>query len=170
MTLNPTVLAWTEAELGTDGDPDERLRITAALAVNLSVMQHFEEGGDIARAALESIAFATRDVLDAMQRDAGIKLDHLKVDGGASRNALLMQFQADLLGVAVRRPVFFETTALGAACLAGLAVDFWHDQATIAANWKLDQEFQPAMAEAEREHRFARWRKAVERSLDWAVP
>src|SRR5260370_41140829 len=85
----------------------------------------------IARAAIESIAFQTRDVLEAMQRDAGLALEHLKVDGGASQNALLMQFQADLLGVTVRRPVVAETTALGAAYLAGLAVGYWKDQSDI---------------------------------------
>jgi glycerol kinase len=122
----------------------------------------------IARAALESIAFQTRDVLDAMQRDAGIALDHLKVDGGASANDLLMQFQADLLGVAVRRPVVAETTALGAAYLAGLAVGYWKDQADIGRNWALDREFTPHMAPADRGKRCAEWKKAVERSRGWA--
>jgi glycerol kinase len=124
--------------------------------------------GHIARAALESMAFQTRDVLDAMQRDAGISLDHLKVDGGASRNDLLMQFQADLLGVPVRRPQLFETTALGAAALAGLAVGFWSDPHEFARHWSLEREFKPQLPAPDRDARYARWRKAVERSLDWA--
>jgi len=122
----------------------------------------------IARAAIDSIAFQTRDVLDAMQLDAGLNLQQLKVDGGASRNNLLMQFQADLLGVTVHRPVISETTALGAAYLAGLAVGYWKDEAEIAANWALEREFQPQMAPAERNERHAMWRRAVERSRGWA--
>lgn len=123
--------------------------------------------GHIARAALESIAFQTREVLDAMQRDAGLTLAHLKVDGGASANALLMQFQADLLGVAVRRPVIAETTALGAAYLAGLAVGYWTDRQDIVRNWALDREFIPQMPAADRDRRHALWQRAVKRSLDW---
>lgn len=126
------------------------------------------ERAHIARAALESIAFQTRDVLDAMQRDAGIALEHLKVDGGASSNDLLMQFQADMLGVAVRRPVVSETTALGAAYLAGLAVGYWQSQAEIVNNWSLDREFIPQMPPGERDQRYATWCKAVERSLNWS--
>jgi glycerol kinase len=121
----------------------------------------------IARAAIESIAFQTRDVLEAMQRDAGLTLDHLKVDGGAAANDLLMQFQADLLGVAVRRPVVAETTALGAAYLAGLAVGYWSDQSDIARNWALDREFTSTMAPAERDRRCVLWQKAVQRALGW---
>ncbi|MGQ0637196.1 MAG: glycerol kinase GlpK [Planctomycetaceae bacterium] len=122
----------------------------------------------IARAALESIAFQTRDVLDAMQRDSQLQLQQLKVDGGASKNDLLMQFQADLLGVAVQRPHVAETTALGAAYLAGLAAGFWSDREEIARHWNLEREFRSQMHEAEREQRIARWRQAVRRSLDWA--
>jgi glycerol kinase len=122
----------------------------------------------IARAALESIAFQTSDVLAAMQRDAGLQLQQLKVDGGASRNDLLMQFQADLLGVPVQRPVVSETTALGAAYLAGLSVGYWSDRDEIAKHWRLNREFQPQMPVAERDSRLARWRQAVARSLDWA--
>lgn len=126
------------------------------------------ERGHIARAALESIGYQTRDVLDAMQRDAGLTLQHLKVDGGASQNDLLMQFQADLLGVPVRRPVVSETTALGAAYLAGLAVGYWTDPGDIVCNWALDREFLPGAALADREHRYERWQRAVERSMNWA--
>lgn len=122
----------------------------------------------LARAALESMAYQTRDVLDAMQNDADIKLANLRVDGGAAANNLLMQFQADLLGVSVHRPVVAETTALGAAYLAGLAVGFWKDQADVTRNWALDVEFSPKRGMAEGDQLYRRWRSAVERSLDWA--
>lgn len=121
----------------------------------------------IARAALDSMAFQTRDVLDAMQQDAGLQLNALKVDGGASANNLLMQFQADLLGVDIQRPLVQETTALGAAYLAGLAVGFWQDQNDVAQNWALDREFNPAMDKADAGKLHARWKDAVRRSLDW---
>jgi glycerol kinase len=121
----------------------------------------------LALAAVESMAFQSRDLVEAMQRDSGLALNELKVDGGASVNNRLMQFQADLLGTAVRRPRVAETTALGAAYLAGLAVGYWKDEAEIARNWILDREFSPVMPADEREERYARWRKAVERSLDW---
>ncbi len=121
----------------------------------------------LARAAVESMAYQTCDVLEAMQRDAGIQLSELKVDGGASVNRFLMQFQADLLGVAVRRPVVAETTALGAAYLAGLAVGYWRDLSDVADNWALDRQYAPGMP-VERRHRLiARWREAVERAKNW---
>jgi len=123
--------------------------------------------GHIARAAIESMAWQTRDVLDAMQKDAGLALATLKVDGGAAVNDGLLQFQADVLGVPVRRPVVPETTALGAAYLAGLAVGFWQDEADVARNWALDREFTPRLASGEREARHARWQKAVSRARDW---
>jgi glycerol kinase len=122
----------------------------------------------IARAALDSMAYQTRDVLDAMQKDSGVPLAGLKVDGGAAVNDGLMQFQADVLGVPVRRPVVAETTALGAAYLAGLAVGYWKDQADVTRNWALDREYRPSLAVAERERLYARWKKAVTRALDWA--
>jgi glycerol kinase len=121
----------------------------------------------IAHAAIESMAYQSRDLLEAMERDAGVRLAELKVDGGASVNNSLMQFQADILGATVRRPEVSETTALGAAYLAGLAVGYWSGQADIAKNWALDREFKPAMQQAERDRRYAQWRKAVERSRDW---
>lgn len=121
----------------------------------------------IALAAIESMAFQSRNLVEAMQRDSGLKLNELKVDGGASVNNRLMQFQADLLGTAVRRPRVSETTALGAAYLAGLAVGYWQDEAEIAQNWILDQQFEPAMPEESRDLRYAQWQKAVGRSLDW---
>ncbi len=120
-----------------------------------------------ARAAIESMAFQSRDLLEAMERDARVRLADLKVDGGASVNDGLMQFQADILGAAVRRPSVSETTALGAAYLAGLEVGYWSSQAEIAKNWVLDREFQPQMQPAERDRRYALWKKAVERARDW---
>ncbi|MFQ5730765.1 MAG: glycerol kinase GlpK [Planctomycetaceae bacterium] len=124
--------------------------------------------GHVARAALEAIAFQSRDVLDAMQNDAGSQLSSMKVDGGATANNLMMQFQADLLGVAVQRPVVQETTALGAAYLAGLAVGFWKDRDDVNANWALDREFTPSDDAAQGNELYARWQQAVQRTLDWA--
>jgi glycerol kinase len=123
--------------------------------------------GHIARAAIESMAWQTRDVLDAMQRDAGMPLGQLKVDGGAAVNDALLQFQADVLGVPVRRPAVPETTALGAAYLAGLAVGYWEDEADVERNWALDREFAPAMRAEQRDARHRQWQKAVSRARDW---
>jgi glycerol kinase len=122
----------------------------------------------LARAAVDSMAYQTRDVLDTMQREAGLKLASLKVDGGATVNASLLQFQADLLGVPVRRPLISETTALGAAYLAGLAVGYWKDLDDVRGNWVLDREFAPEMEGHERDRLYGRWKRAVERSRDWA--
>ncbi|MCE9548625.1 MAG: glycerol kinase GlpK [Planctomycetia bacterium] len=123
--------------------------------------------GHIARAAIESMAFQSRDLLEAMQKDAGVPLGVLKVDGGAAVNNPLLQFQADILGAAVQRPEICETTALGAAYLAGLAVGFWADQDELARHWSLDREFKPAMSAAEKDRRYGRWQRAVQRSLAW---
>jgi glycerol kinase len=122
----------------------------------------------LARAALEAIAFQSAEVLEAMQRDAHVKLAELRVDGGAAANDLLMQFQADLLGVPVVRPKVLETTALGAAYLAGLTVNLWKSREEIAAHWKLDQRFEPRMDRAAARARLDRWKEAVQRSLRWA--
>lgn len=121
----------------------------------------------IIRAALESIAYQTRDVLEAMQKDSGITLKKLKVDGGAVANNFLMQFQSDILGVPVSRPKIIETTALGAAYLAGLAVGYWKDKDDISKKWQIDREFVPQMAETERNRLYKGWKKAVTRSFDW---
>ena len=121
----------------------------------------------IARAALESIAFQVTDVLNAMQADAGLKVRELRVDGGAAANNLLMQFQADLLGVPVVRPVVLETTALGAAYLAGLAVGFWKNTREIDSQWKVDARFTTTMKNANREARMKQWKRALERSKAW---
>ncbi|HEX6317579.1 MAG TPA: glycerol kinase GlpK [Burkholderiales bacterium] len=124
----------------------------------------------IARAALESIAYQSAEVLEAMQKDAGQPLAELRVDGGASANDLLMQFQADLLGVPVVRPRVLETTALGAAYLAGLTVDLWKSREEIARQWQAQRRYEPRMGAAEREARMERWREAVKRSRHWAAP
>jgi glycerol kinase len=121
----------------------------------------------LARAALEATAFQTRDVLAAMQSDSGIALRELKVDGGMVLNELLMQFQADVLDTQVVRPRVTETTALGAAYAAGLAVGFWKDLQQIKQQWALDKRWQPAMPAARREQLYASWQKAVRRSFDW---
>ncbi len=123
----------------------------------------------IARAALESIAYQTADVLRAMEADAGIKLTELRVDGGATQNDLLMQFQADILGVRVVRPKVFETTALGAAYLAGLAVGYWRNAEEIAAQWKTDRVFKPAMPRDEAAKLMSGWTKALSRAKQWAT-
>src|SRR5262249_39075153 len=123
----------------------------------------------LARAAVDSMAYQSRDLLAAMERDAGRELTVLKVDGGASVNNRLMQFQAGIRGATVRRPKIAETTALGAAYLAGLAVGYWSSQADVSKNWVLDREFTPNMPAPERDSRYTLWRKAVERSLDWQL-
>jgi len=122
----------------------------------------------LARAALESIAFQSADVLEAMQKDSGETLKELRVDGGATANDLLMQFQADLLGVPVVRPKVLETTALGAAYLAGLTVNLWKSREEIAGQWQAQKRFEPRMEAGRRAELMARWREAVGRSLKWA--
>jgi glycerol kinase len=121
----------------------------------------------VARATVDAMAYQTRDVLEAMQSESSLPLTTLKVDGGAAANAMLLQFQADLLNVSVRRPVVAETTALGAAYLAGLAVGYWDGFEDVTKNWALDREFLPSMDAATREKLYAGWKKAVNRSLDW---
>jgi glycerol kinase len=122
----------------------------------------------VARAALESIAFQSAEVLSAMQNDAGQPLVELRVDGGATANNLLMQFQADVLGVPVVRPAVTETTALGSAYLAGLAVGFWSSPDEVAANWRVERRFEPRMTRDEASARLASWSRAVARAKDWA--
>ena len=123
----------------------------------------------IIRATLESIAYQTRDVLEAMQEDSGIELKALKVDGGASANNFLMQFQSYIIGKEVHRPSTVETTALGAAYLAGLAVGFWNDKNEIKQNWCLEKTFIPIMSEEDRDLKHNKWKRAVERSLNWEL-
>ena len=121
----------------------------------------------IARAALEGIALQVMDILTAMEADSGIKLKELRVDGGASLNNLLMQLQSDLLGVPVVRPKVHETTALGAACLAGLAVGYWKNVADIAKHWQVDRKFKPAMKAAARAKITRGWNRALARAKAW---
>jgi len=123
--------------------------------------------GHIARATLESMCYQTRDVLEAMTADSGVHLKALRVDGGAVVNNLLMQFQADLLGVPVQRPKVAETTALGAAYLAGLAVGFWGSMQEVAEQWAIDRTFEPQMSADQRDQLYSNWRRAVERSQHW---
>lgn len=130
-------------------------------------MTRFVNKGHIARAALEATAFQTREVLDAMHTDSGVKLHTLKVDGGMVHNELLMQFQADILGVPVVRPKVAETTALGAAYAAGLAVGFWSGLDALRDNWGVDKRWQPMMDAELRESRYRDWKRAVERTFDW---
>ena len=130
-------------------------------------MTRYVNKGHIARAALEATAFQTREVLDAMEADSGVKLTALKVDGGMVFNELLMQFQADVLNVPVIRPKVTETTALGAAYAAGLAVGFWQDFDELRVHWGRDREWTPHMAAPMREALYANWKKAVTRTFDW---
>lgn len=123
----------------------------------------------IIRATLEAIAYQTRDVLQAMQEDSGIKLSNLKVDGGAVANDFLMEFQSDILGTTVRRPILLETTAMGAAYLAGLATGFWTSKEEISKKWNLGKEFNPNMSVEEREKRYKGWQKAVKRAMKWDI-
>jgi glycerol kinase len=127
----------------------------------------FVTKGHLARAALEAAAFQTREVLEAMNQDAGVALKALKVDGGMVYNETLMQFQADILGVPVIRPAVAETTALGAAYAAGLAVGFWRALDDLRANWVAAREWQPRMSETQRETQYHYWQKAVTRTFDW---
>lgn len=124
----------------------------------------------IARATLESMSYQTRDVLEAMTADSGVHVSTLRVDGGAVVNNLLMQFQADILGVPVQRPKVAETTALGAAYLAGLATGFWSSQQEVAEQWAIDRTFEPQMSADQRNILYAEWKRAVERSQRWEQP
>ncbi len=123
-----------------------------------------------ARAALEAACYQTRDVVEAMRADSGIALTELRADGGAVGNSFLMQFQADILGVPVEVPKISETTALGAAYLAGLATGFWADQKEIATNWRVGRRYDPQIGKSERDRLFARWHNAVERAKGWEKP
>jgi glycerol kinase len=130
-------------------------------------MTRYVTKNHVARAAIEATAYQTREVLDAMNADSGVKLKGLKVDGGMVKNELLMQFQADMLNVPVTRPVVAETTALGAAYAAGLAVGYWRDQNELRANWRAEKTWTPGMPSKTRAALYGGWRKAVTRTLDW---
>jgi glycerol kinase len=130
-------------------------------------LSRFNTNAHLARATLESICYQSRDVVDAMQADSGVRLEVLKVDGGITANDLCMQIQADVLGVDVVRPVIAETTALGAAYAAGLAVGFWSGPDDLRANWREGRRWTPQWSEQQRSAGYAGWRKAVQRTLDW---
>ncbi|MFT4126352.1 MAG: glycerol kinase GlpK [Gordonia sp. (in: high G+C Gram-positive bacteria)] len=130
-------------------------------------LSRFNTNAHLARATLESICYQTRDVTEAMTADSGVALDALKVDGGVTANSLCMQLQADILGVPVSRPVVSETTALGAAYAAGLAVGFWKDTDELRQNWNEARSWEPSWDATRREQSYATWRKAVQRTLDW---
>jgi glycerol kinase len=132
-------------------------------------LTRFVNKGHIARAVLEATAYQTLEILEAMEKDSGVKLTSLKVDGGMVFNELLMQFQADLLNVPVIRPAITETSALGAAYAAGLAVGYWKDQDELRRNWKPDKEWCPRSDAAQREKLYSSWKKAVNRTLDWVT-
>jgi glycerol kinase len=130
-------------------------------------LSRFNTSSHIARATLESICYQSRDVVEAMEQDSGVSLDVLKVDGGITANRLCMQMQADILGVPVSRPVVAETTALGAAYAAGLAVGFWKSTDELRENWNESERWQPTWEQEQRDEGYAKWKKAVERTLDW---
>ena len=130
-------------------------------------LSRFNTKAHLARATLEAICYQTRDVLDAMVKDSGVQLEVLKVDGGATVNATLMQLQADILGVPVVRPVVAETTALGAAYAAGLATGFWKDVDDLRQNWRRDRQWEPRWSADQREAGYVGWQRAVQRTLDW---
>jgi glycerol kinase len=130
-------------------------------------LSRFNTDAHLARATLESICYQSRDVVEAMAKDSGVTLDVLKVDGGVTANDLCMQMQADVLGVPVSRPVVAETTALGAAYAAGLAVGFWKNTDELRENWNESQRWQPQISDEARAEGYAKWKKAVERTLDW---
>jgi glycerol kinase len=130
-------------------------------------LSRFNTNAHLARATLESICYQTRDVVEAMHQDSGVALDVLRVDGGITANKLCMQLQADILGVPVSKPVVAETTALGAAYAAGLAVGFWKSTDELKKNWNEDLRWHPEWSDDQREKGYAGWKKAVERTLDW---
>jgi glycerol kinase len=130
-------------------------------------LSRYNNNAHIARATLESICYQTRDVVEAMQQDSGVVLDVLRVDGGVTANELCMQIQADVLGVPVSRPVVAETTALGAAYAAGMAVGFWKSTGELVRNWNEDRRWLPQWTEEQRAEGYAGWKKAVERTLGW---
>ena len=130
-------------------------------------LTRYVNAGHIARATLEAAAFQSREIVEAMNQDSGVTLESLKVDGGMVQNDLLMQFQADLLGVPVIRPVVAETTALGAAYAAGLATDLWGETEDLRENWQEDKRWEPSMDSDKRDEYYKYWKKAVTRTFDW---
>jgi len=168
-TLTITPFA-NEAQALSIGDlnVENRLdRISLFGSVDLTKDKRGLQHARILRAVLEATAFQTKEVLDAMNADSGVDLTALKVDGGMVVNETLMQFQADILGVPVIRPVVAETTALGAAYAAGLAVGFWESEDDIRNNWAESKRWEPQMDEATRAKLYKKWKKAVTKTFDW---
>jgi glycerol kinase len=130
-------------------------------------LSRFNTNAHLARATLEAICYQSKDVADAMEKDSGVKLEVLKVDGGVTANELCMQMQADILGVPVSKPVVAETTALGAAYAAGLAVGFWNNTDELVQNWNEDKRWTPEWNDEQRADGYKGWEKAVQRTLDW---
>jgi glycerol kinase len=130
-------------------------------------LSRFNTNAHLARATLEAICYQSKDVADAMEKDSGVKLEVLKVDGGVTANELCMQMQADILGVSVSKPVVAETTALGAAYAAGLAVGFWKNTEELVQNWNEAKRWEPQWNDEQRAAGYAGWQKAVQRTLDW---
>ncbi|MDF2711869.1 MAG: glycerol kinase, partial [Nonomuraea muscovyensis] len=130
-------------------------------------LSRYNNNAHIARDTLESICYQSRDVVEAMRQDSGVALDVLRVDGGVTANDLCMQIQADVLGVPVSKPVVAETTALGAAYAAGLAVGFWKSCEELKQNWQEDRRWEPQWSQDQRDTAYATWKKAVTRTLDW---
>jgi glycerol kinase len=191
VAVTGSLVQWLAENLGVISDPSQIEEVAGAVADNgdtyivpafsglfapywrpdargvITGLTRYTTRHHLARAALESTAFQTKDVLDAMAADSGVELSELRVDGGMTRNELLMQFQADILGVQVVRPVITETTALGAAYAAGLASGLWSGLDDLRSLWAEDKRWRPQMGEEDRGRLGARWQKAVQRSLDW---
>ena len=159
----------TAASIWCRLSPASALRTGIRTRAARSSASRAEPRRPIARAALESIAYQVADLLDAMRADAGVALSELRVDGGAATNDMLMQFQADLLGVPVVRPAVTETTALGAAYLAGLAVGYWPSIAAVTGQWRVDRRFEPRMPQAAATALRERWSAALSRSKGWEL-
>jgi glycerol kinase len=192
IAVTGSAVQWLRDQLGLIGDAAESEALAASVADSGGVyfvpafsglfapywrsdargaivgLTRYNTRAHLARATLEAICYQSRDVADAMAADSGVALDVLKVDGGVTANALAMQIQADVLGVPVSRPVVAETTALGAAYAAGLAVGFWDSTDELRANWREAQRWEPRWDDEQRARGYAGWRKAVERTLDWA--
>lgn len=143
--------------------------MSCIIVLKPEIFPAFLLSGHIARAALDSIAYQTMDVLAAMQADAGITIQELRVDGGATANNLLMQFQSDLLNTRVVRPVITETTALGAAYLAGLAVGYWPSMEDISLQWQMEKTFDPDMEDEQRTASSNAWKRAIHAAVSWSV-
>jgi glycerol kinase len=191
MAVTGSAVQWLRDQLGVIGDASETEALASSVDDNGGVyfvpafsglfapywrsdargvivgLSRFNTKAHIARATLEAICYQSRDVADAMVKDSGVALEFLKVDGGATVNDMLMQLQADILGVPVSRPVVAETTSLGAAYAAGLAVGFWDNLESLRENWNEDRRWEPQWSEDQRETGYAQWKKAVERTFDW---